>query len=212
EGAKCDIYVGNDRQMAGVIDDVDVSIDRASARLNVSGRDLAAYLVDCEAHKNVVKEHKPRNPKTTKPESTKPKPVDKNPIGTLLKAIQVGLLPTAAELAAEKNPPAAPLAKVHHPQRSKPLNIKDLIELLLEPEFGIRNVITTNEDNRTLLRGKQDKRPPSARPPAFLAPIARARTKVDPGQRIASIIDEHCKRLNITWWMTAEGDLFIGKP
>jgi hypothetical protein len=49
EGKACDIYVGLDRQMAGVVDDVKFSGDRSSARLKISGRDKGAFLVDSEA-------------------------------------------------------------------------------------------------------------------------------------------------------------------
>jgi prophage tail gpP-like protein len=46
----------------------------------------------------------------------------------------------------------------------------------------------------------------------LFAKLPRGSTKVDPGQTIASIFDKHTKRLGITWWMTAQGDIFFGKP
>jgi prophage tail gpP-like protein len=49
EGQKCDVYVGLDRQMAGVIDDVVMSGKREGSAINISGRDLGAFLVDSEA-------------------------------------------------------------------------------------------------------------------------------------------------------------------
>ncbi len=148
EGQKCDVLIGNDRQMAGVIDDVDFSGDRQLAKLKISGRDLGGFLVDSEA----------KHIKTTK------------------------------------------------------YTIKTMIEALLDRSWGIRNVIVSNEDNRKILLGKKDKKKPTAATPTFLKPIARERTKIDPGQRIAAILDIHTKRLGITWWLTAHGDLFIGKP
>jgi prophage tail gpP-like protein len=147
EGQKCDVYVGLDRQMAGVIDDVVMSGKREGSAINISGRDLGAFLVDSEA----------------------------------------------PHIKAQK------------------YTIKTLAEALIDSSWGIRNVIVSNEDNRRLLLGKKDKKKPTSTP-KFLQPIARDRTKVDPGQRIASILDTHCKRLGITWWITAQGDLFLGKP
>jgi prophage tail gpP-like protein len=148
EGNFCDVYVGLDRQMAGVIDDVEMSGDRSSARLKISGRDKGAFLVDGEA--NHIK---------------------------------------AANY-----------------------TVKTLFQALIPSSWGIRNIILSNEDNRSLLLGKRDKKKPKASTPSILQPISRKRTKIDPGQRIASIFDIHCQRLGITWWLTAQGDLFIGKP
>jgi prophage tail gpP-like protein len=147
EGQKCDVYVGADRQMAGVIDDPDMSGKREGSAMKITGRDLGAYLVDSEAP---------------------------------------------------------------HIKASK-YTIKTLAEALIDSSWGIRNVIVSNEDNRKLLLGKKDKKKPTSTA-KFLQPIARNRTKVDPGQRIASILDTHCRRLGITWWITAQGDLFLGKP
>ncbi len=164
EGVKCDIYVGRDRQMAGVIDDVEISIERGASKISVNGRDRAAFLVDCDAPK----------------------------------------------------------------LRLENATIKTMTEALILPGFGIRNVIFSNEDNRSLLLGKRDKKKPKtgsgkvkapAAPGSFVAASKskpktdkRKRIKVDPGQKIAAIIDTHTKRLGLTWWMTAEGDLFIGRP
>jgi prophage tail gpP-like protein len=148
EGSFCDIYVGLDRQMAGVIDEVKFNGDRSSARLRISGRDKGAFLVDSEAK---------------------------------------------------------------HIKASK-YTVKTLFEALIDSSWGIRNIVLSNEDNRKLLLGKKDKKKPTASVPKFLKPIPRSKTKIDPGQRVAAIFDTHCRRLGITWWITAQGDLFIGKP
>jgi prophage tail gpP-like protein len=148
EGQQCKVYLGRDLQMKGVIDEVELSGDRASSRLRVTGRDLGAYLVDSEAP----------HIKSTK------------------------------------------------------YTIKTLIEALIDPSWGIGDIIVSNDDNRRIMLGKRDKKPPTVTPNKFLVPLPRATTKIDPGQRVASIIDMHTKRLGITWWMTAGGDLFLGKP
>ncbi len=149
EGAKCDIYVGNARQMAGVIDRVAFSGDRNQSRMQVSGRDLAAYLVDCEAKSVKVKKH----------------------------------------------------------------TVKTLIESLIDRSFGIKEIIFSNEENRKLVKGKRDKgKPGTGGGFIFSNPARAAGSKIDPGQRIAAILDTHTRRLGVTWWMTADGKLFIGKP
>lgn len=148
EGQFCDIYVGGDRQMAGVIDDPDFSGDRQRGRMTIRGRDKGAFLVDSEAQK--------------------------------IKASKY--------------------------------TIQTLAEALLDKSWGIRNVIVSNEDNRKLKLGKKDKKKPIAALPKFLQPLVRARTKIDHGQRVASILDERTRQLGITWWLTAQGDLFLGKP
>lgn len=148
EGVFCDVYVGLDRQMAGVIDEAELSGERAKSALRISGRDKGAFLVDSEA----------KHIKTSQ------------------------------------------------------YTVKTLLEALLEPSWGIKNVILSNEDNRALILGKRDKKKPRATLPKFLQPLPRNRTKVDPGQRISSIIDTHTRRLGLTWWLTAGGDLFVGKP
>jgi prophage tail gpP-like protein len=148
EGNSCDIYVGLDRQMAGVIDRVDMTGDRNTTRLQISGRDRVALLLDNEAK---------------------------------------------------------------HVKAAK-YTLKSLIEALIDPSWGIRSIIDSNDENRRLLFGKSDKKKPRSTSTALSKSLVRARTKVDPGQRVASIIDIHCKRLGITWWLTAGGDLFIGKP
>ncbi len=94
---------------------------------------------------------------------------------------------------------------------ARDMNIKTMIEKLVDPSWGIK-VVLSNEDNRRLLLGKKDKKKVSAATPEFLKPIPRASTKIDGGQKISQIIDTHCKRLGITWWMTAKGELFLGKP
>jgi prophage tail gpP-like protein len=148
EGQACDVYVGLDRQMAGVIDDVEMSSDRRGSKLVIRGRDKGAFLVDGETK---------------------------------------------------------------HIKASK-YTIKTLVEALLDPSWGIRNVLLSNEDNRKLVLGKKDKKPPIASLPKFLQPLVRARTKVDHGQSLASILDQRTRQLGITWWLTAQGDIFLGKP
>jgi prophage tail gpP-like protein len=90
--------------------------------------------------------------------------------------------------------------------------VKTLIEALLDKTWDIRNVLLSNEDNRKLVLGKRDKKPPKAIVPRFLQLLPRNRTKIDPGTRVATVIDTHCRRIGMTWWLTAQGDLFIGKP
>lgn len=147
EGEKCDIYVGSTRQMAGVIDKVKFSGDRMQSRMSISGRDLAAYLVDDEA-----------------------------------KTIKV--------------------AKY---------TVKTLMEALIDRSYGIREVIFSNEENRKLVRGKKDRGKKGSGGYIFANPT-RSTTKIDPGQKISAILDTHTKRLGITWWLTADGKLFLGKP
>lgn len=148
EAQECDVYVGLDRQMGGVIDEVGLNGDRKSSRMRISGRDKGAYLVDSEAKK--------------------------------IKASKY--------------------------------TIKSLAEALLEKVWGIRKVIVSNEDNRKLLLGKKDKKKPRATSPKFLQPLARDRTKIDHGEHIATILDDRTRQLGIAWWLTAQGDLFLGKP
>lgn len=148
EGNSCDVYVGPDRQMAGVIDDPQMDGDQKASRFKIIGRDLGGLLVDNEA----------KHIKATK------------------------------------------------------YTVKTMIQALLDPSWGIKNVILSNEDNRKLILGRRDKNKPRAAVPKFLQPLPRARTKIDAGQKVASIITMHCERLGITWWLTAGGDLFIGKP
>lgn len=148
EGAKCDIYVGDDRQMAGVIDDADVSIDRGQSRLRVSGRDLGAFLLEDESA---------------------PIKVDK-------------------------------------------LTVKQLFEKLIRPSWGIKNIVISNEDNVDLLIGKDEAKQLKRTAPKGKPLKSRLSVKIDPGQTVASILDEHTQRVGLTWWITAQGDLFIGKP
>lgn len=149
EGANADVYIDDDRQMAGVIDDVEYSSTRERAAVSVSGRDKGSYITDCEA------EH--------------------------FKAANYTL--------------------------------KSLAEKLIKPEWGIRNVIVSNEDNRKLLLGKKDKHTQAGKgTPSVFGDRPSYVKKVDPGTRIAAILDERTRQLGVTWWMTAQGDLFIGKP
>jgi len=148
EGAKCDIYIGRDRQMSGVIDEVIYQADRGQARMRLAGRDKGAYLVDNEAD----------------------------------------------------------------PIKAANLTLKQLIDKLLDSSFGIRNVLLSNENNVDLLLGKEEKKSLRRTSPKGVKLKPRVSTKIDPGQTIASILDQHTRRLGIAWWMTAEGDLFIGEP
>ena len=49
EGNKVDVYVGDDRQMAGVIDDLHVRSNSSRDEIQIVGRDKGAYLVDNDA-------------------------------------------------------------------------------------------------------------------------------------------------------------------
>lgn len=148
-GERCDIYIGDSRQMAGVIDSINFSGDHSKSRMRVTGRDKGALLIDCEAP----------------------------------------------------------------PIKAAKLTVKKLIEKLLDPSFQIRQIITSNDANRRLLVGKDEvKKMRAAVAAAELGDVPRASSKIDPGTKISTIIDEHCKRLGIAWWITAEGDLFLGKP
>ena len=48
-GAACEIRIGADTVMRGAVDEVDISVDKSSHRLSLSGRDGAGVLVDCSA-------------------------------------------------------------------------------------------------------------------------------------------------------------------
>ncbi len=150
EGVGVDVYVGDDRQMSGIVDDVEITIG-AQARIAISGRDRASYLVDAEA-----------------------------------KA-----------------------------QRFSHYTLKTLAEALLLPEWGIKHVIGDSEENRKVQQGKKEKeRFKQGRKVANVLgkSVVRKETKIDVGQTVANILDAHCKRDGAIWWMTAQGDLFIGKP
>jgi len=150
EGMNADIYIGEDRVMAGVIDDVSIQGSRAAEMMSLSGRDKGAWLVDSEA------------------------------------------------------------AAI----RAAAYTLKTLAEKLLRPSFGIRAVVDDNDANRKLLLGKKDRATSAgrARRPPGLPPVSPRAIKVDPGQRIAQVLDQHTRRLGVTWWITAEGDLFLGRP
>lgn len=152
EGAKCDVYVGRNRQMAGVVDDVTIEINRQDDRLRLSGRDVGAFLVDNEAP----------------------------------------------------------------PQKVANKTVKQLIDGMLDSSWGIRGVIISNEDNVDLLLGKEEIRDLRRQVPKNDvqndAQRPRKSIRIDPGQTIASIITQHCDRVDLTWWITADGYLFIGKP
>lgn len=148
EGAKCDVYVGRNRQMAGVVDDVTIEINRQDDRLRLSGRDVGAFLVDNEAP----------------------------------------------------------------PQKVANKTVKQLIDGMLVSSWGVRGVIISNEDNVDLLLGKEEKRELRRQTPVNGTQRPRKSIRIDPGQTIASIITQHCDRVDLTWWITADGYLFIGKP
>lgn len=150
EGITLDLYVGEDRQMAGVIDRAAITVARDSDRLRVAGRDKGGYLVDSDT-----------------------------------KALHFS----------------------HY-------RLKELAEAMLLPEWGIRKVVVSNEDNLKVLLGKQEKnRFKKGKPKTDLfGGTIRKETKIDAGQRIATVLDEHCRRAGMTWWITAQGDLYIGKP
>ena len=148
EGNTIDIYIGDDRQMAGVIDDCEIAGE--PLRLSVQGRDKGGFLVDNET-----------------------------------KALHFS-----------------------------DYNLKTLAEKMLLPEWGIRKVIVSNEDNRKVLLGKKerDRFAAGKEKPDAIGKTVRKQTKLDQGQRISTVLDEHCRRAGVTWWITAQGDLFIGKP
>ena len=148
EGATCEIWIGNDKQMVGFIDKPTYSGDRAQSRLKITGRDKGGYLVDCEANAILAENY----------------------------------------------------------------TVETLVEKLIDPSFKIRDVIDSNEANRVLTLGRDDKKRLRATPPTARKKKPRKSTKIDPGQSIAAILDEHTRRLGLTWWMTAKGELFIGQP
>ncbi len=150
EGVSCDVYVGDDRQMAGVIDDVEIKGDVNTTRMSLTGRDKGAYLTDSEA-------------------------------------------------------------KAEHFSN---YTLRNLAEHLLQADWGIKKVITSNEANRKVLLGKKEKNHfrEGEKNPKEYVDGTRKETKIDPGQKVSQVLDEHCNRLGITWWITAQGDLFLGKP
>lgn len=151
EGQRVDVYVGPDRQMAGVIDDPEITVTRENARISITGTDLGSYLVDSE-----------------------------------VKA-----------------------------ERFSNYTLGDLARHILRPEWGIKQVIVSNEDNRRVLLGKKERErfKPGKVIPTLTGDITRRKhTKLDPGQTVRQVLDEHCMRHGVSWWLTAEGNLFIGKP
>lgn len=105
------------------------------------------------------------------------------------------------------------LAEEADPVNVKNVTLKQLIQKLLKPSFGIKNVIDSNEENRKLLVGKEAKRAlRSAAKSIARGERPRVSMKIDPGQKIATILDEQTQKLGLAWWITAQGDLFIGKP
>ncbi len=92
--------------------------------------------------------------------------------------------------------------------KTKNLTIRQLAEKLVQP-WGM-SVVVSNDDNRRLLKGKKDK---GAKPvsKSWTAKV-RGSDKIDPGQKVAAILDDHTRRLGLTWWVTAKGELFIGLP
>lgn len=148
EGAKCDVYVGRNRQLAGVVDDVSIEINRQDDRLRLSGRDVGAFLVDNEAP----------------------------------------------------------------PQKVANKTVKQLIDGMLDSSWGVRGVIISNENNVDLLLGKEEIRELRRQAPTGGTQRPRKSIRIDPGQTIASIITQHCDRVDLAWWITADGYLFIGRP
>lgn len=149
EGVNLDVLIDDDKQMTGVIDQVDYKSGKDRATVTIAGRDKGAYLVDCEAQ---------------------------------------------------------------HFKAAK-YTLKGLAEHLLLPEWGIRRVLISNEDNRKLLLGKKDRKTKAGKGSAGLfGDRPRYVSKIDPGTRISTILDQRTRQLGVTWWMTAQGDLFIGTP
>jgi prophage tail gpP-like protein len=149
EGSFLDVYVGDARQLSGVIDDIDYSGDRKLDRLSIVGRDKGALLLDSEA---------------------KPLVAQNNTLATLA-------------------------------------------ERLVEPH-GIK-VITSNEANRALVVGKKDRRRKARKDiddKRAAASIKRKYDEILPGYRIAQILDDYTHKAGLLWWITARGELFIGKP
>jgi prophage tail gpP-like protein len=90
-------------------------------------------------------------------------------------------------------------------------------EKLLQPAFGIRQVVVSNEANRKLMLGKHDMKTSKGLTsrgrsinPFTGQPMSSVR--VDAGQKVAQILEDNCRRNGVTYWMTAGGDLYIGKP
>jgi prophage tail gpP-like protein len=150
EGGHCDIYIDDDLQCAGYIDKPQLVVTKERTTLHLSGRDRAAYFVDCEA-----------------------------------KAMR---LPR--------------------------LTLKQLAERLIQPSWGIRGVVVDDEANRKRLLGKAARQSTAGatKRKKFFADVARARTKIDPGQKVAAILNDYCERSGVMWWFTADGYLYIGKP
>jgi prophage tail gpP-like protein len=154
EGENAEVYIGDDLQHTGVIDDSVPSIDRKRSLLTVSGRDKGRWLVDDETQKISVANY----------------------------------------------------------------SIKTLAEKLLRSEWGFRGVIFSNEENRKLLMGKKDRKSKAGRSssggPQVFSDVTRTRKSVtiDPGKTGEAILNEHCARLGVAWWISADGYLVIGKP
>jgi prophage tail gpP-like protein len=150
EGATLDVYIGEDRQMAGMIDEVHVRSMKGQDTLELVGRDKGGYLVDSDAD----------------------------------------------------------------PIRASHYTLKTLAEKLLKPSWGIREVIVSNEDNRKRLLGKRDRKSRAGRSskgPLF-TDTPRQSTSVEVGRTVAQILDDRTRQLGLTWWLTADGRLFIGRP
>lgn len=152
EGQRMEMYLGDDRQLAGVIDEVKLSGNRQRETLALSGRDLGAFLLDCEAQSI----------------------------------------------------------------RASKLTLFALIKKLLDPSWGVRNVLSSFERDRKLVLGKKDRHSKAGVSRSRGAPVfgdpPRATSAIDPGQRVAQILNDRTRQLACAWWITAGGDLFIGKP
>jgi prophage tail gpP-like protein len=148
EGARVDVYVGPDRQMAGVIDTVQIKVDPKSVTVSISGRDLGAYLCDCEVQAREFKDQ----------------------------------------------------------------TLSDMVKALLKPSWGIRNVISDNDDNRRILLGKKKRGEFKKGIKQNISQTVRRYSKIDAGSTARSLLDQWCAQEGVTWWITAQGDLFIGRP
>jgi prophage tail gpP-like protein len=146
EGSNVDVYIGDDRQMAGVIDDTTLSGAKSKASIGLIGRDKGAWLLDSDA------DH----------------------------------------------------------VKGKSWTIQTLADKLIKPAWGIKSVVTTNESNRAVLLGRRSKKKASSPNPFSATP--RKSIKVDTGTKIARLFDRETKKLGITWWLTAQGELYFGKP
>jgi prophage tail gpP-like protein len=91
--------------------------------------------------------------------------------------------------------------------------LRSLAEKLMNPAWGIKQVVTSGDKDRQIKLGKHEKerfKPGNAQSSRIDKP--RVHTKIDVGQSVRQVLDQHCGRAGCTWWITAQGDLFIGRP